>query len=69
VLMRHYEDASISTIAEQLRITPNAVKLRLIRAHRALRVLLARRGYEQPAAGTVARQDRRAAAAACAVAV
>jgi RNA polymerase sigma-70 factor (ECF subfamily) len=71
VLMRHYEDASIATIAEQLQITPNAAKLRLIRAHRALRVLLARRGYEQPASGAGARPARRGRPAAiqCAIAV
>jgi RNA polymerase sigma-70 factor, ECF subfamily len=37
VIMRHYEDHHISEIAARLQITANAVKLRLLRAHRALR--------------------------------
>jgi RNA polymerase sigma-70 factor (ECF subfamily) len=47
VMMRHFEEARIAEIAERLDITPNAAKLRLLRAHRALRVLLARRGYDR----------------------
>jgi RNA polymerase sigma-70 factor (ECF subfamily) len=47
VMMRHFEDARIAEIAARLEITPNAAKLRLLRAHRALRVLLARRGYHR----------------------
>jgi DNA-directed RNA polymerase specialized sigma24 family protein len=35
--MRHYEDHHIAEIAARLQITANAVKLRLLRAHRALR--------------------------------
>jgi RNA polymerase sigma-70 factor, ECF subfamily len=41
VIMRHYEDHRIAEIASRLRITQNAVKLRLLRAHRALRSQLA----------------------------
>jgi RNA polymerase sigma-70 factor, ECF subfamily len=37
VIMRHYEDHHIAEIAARLQITANAVKLRLLRAHRALR--------------------------------
>ena len=37
VTMRHYEDHRIAEIATRLRITPNAVTLRLLRAHRVLR--------------------------------
>jgi RNA polymerase sigma-70 factor, ECF subfamily len=37
VIMRHYEDHRIAEIAARLQITANAVKLRLMRAHRALR--------------------------------
>lgn len=48
VIQRHYEGASIAAIAACLQITPNAAKLRLIRAHRALRLLLVRRGYDRP---------------------
>jgi RNA polymerase sigma factor (sigma-70 family) len=47
VKMRHFEEARIAEIAARLEITPNAAKLRLLRAHRALRVLLARRGYDR----------------------
>ncbi len=47
VLMRHFEDAPVADIAARLEITPNAAKLRLLRAHRALRRLLAHRGYER----------------------
>ncbi len=47
VIMRHYEDARIADIAARLRITPNAAKLRLLRAHRALRRLLEQRGYRR----------------------
>lgn len=61
VMLRHYEDVSIAAIAERLQITPNAAKLRLFRAHRALRVLLARRGYEGPATPAM-RRPREAAA-------
>jgi len=48
VIQRHYQGASIAAIAASLQITPNAAKLRLIRAHRALRLLLVRRGYDRP---------------------
>jgi RNA polymerase sigma-70 factor (ECF subfamily) len=44
VIMRHYEDSRIAEIASRLQITQNAVKLRLLRAHRALRSQLAERG-------------------------
>ena len=44
VIMRHYEDHRIAEIASRLQITQNAVKLRLLRAHRALRSQLAERG-------------------------
>jgi len=45
VIMRYYEDHRIPEIASRLRVSPNAVKLRLLRAHRALRTqLLAGRG-------------------------
>jgi RNA polymerase sigma-70 factor, ECF subfamily len=37
VTMRHYEEHRVAEIAVRLRITPNAVKLRLLRAHRVLR--------------------------------
>ena len=37
VTMRHYEDHRVAEIASRLQITQNAVKLRLLRAHRALR--------------------------------
>jgi RNA polymerase sigma-70 factor, ECF subfamily len=37
VIMRHFEDHHIAEIAAKLQITANAVKLRLLRAHRALR--------------------------------
>jgi len=47
VRMRYFEDARIAEIAAKLDITPNAAKLRLLRAHRALRGLLAQRGYER----------------------
>jgi len=47
VMMRHFEEARIADIAARLEITPNAAKLRLLRAHRALRGLLARRGYDR----------------------
>jgi len=40
VIMRHYEDHRIPEIASRLRISPNAVKLRLLRAHRTLRTRL-----------------------------
>jgi RNA polymerase sigma-70 factor (ECF subfamily) len=43
VTMRYYEDYAIAEIASRLRITQNAVKLRLLRAHRALRSQLAGR--------------------------
>ena len=45
VVLRHYEEARIADIAARLRITPNAAKLRLLRAHRALRRLLEKHGY------------------------
>jgi RNA polymerase sigma-70 factor (ECF subfamily) len=51
IVMRHFEDARIADIAERLNITPNAAKLRLLRAHRAMRRLLARRGYDNSARG------------------
>ena len=44
VIMRHYEDQRIAEIASRLQVTQNAVKLRLLRAHRALRNRLAERG-------------------------
>ena len=47
VVMRHFEEVRIAEIAERLEITPNAAKLRLLRAHRALRRLLTQRGYER----------------------
>ena len=50
VVMRHFEGARIGEIAERLGITSNAAKLRLLRAHRSLRRLLAARGYAQPIA-------------------
>ncbi len=37
VIMRHYEEHRVAEIAIRLQITQNAVKLRLLRAHRALR--------------------------------
>jgi RNA polymerase sigma-70 factor (ECF subfamily) len=46
VILRHYEGISPSEIAQRLDITPNAAKLRLLRAHRALRRLLIERGYQ-----------------------
>jgi RNA polymerase sigma-70 factor (ECF subfamily) len=51
VILRHFEDVPNAEIASRLRITPNAAKLRLLRAHRALRRLLAQRGYDQPIGG------------------
>lgn len=47
VMMRYYEDAKIADIAACLRITPNAAKLRLLRAHRALRRTLEKLGYQR----------------------
>ena len=44
VTMRHYEEHRVAEIATRLRITPNAVKLRLLRAHRELRRRLMERG-------------------------
>jgi RNA polymerase sigma-70 factor, ECF subfamily len=44
VIMRHYEDHHIAEIAARLQITANAVKLRLLRAHRALRSQLTEGG-------------------------
>jgi RNA polymerase sigma-70 factor (ECF subfamily) len=44
VLMRHYKEHRVAEIATHLRITPNAVKLRLLRAHRVLRTRLMERG-------------------------
>jgi RNA polymerase sigma-70 factor (ECF subfamily) len=44
VTMRYYQDHGIAEIASRLQITQNAVKLRLLRAHRALRSQLAGRG-------------------------
>ena len=44
VILRHYEDHHVAEIASRLQITQNAVKLRLLRAHRALRSQLAERG-------------------------
>lgn len=44
VILRHYEDHRVAEIASRLQITQNAVKLRLLRAHRALRSQLAERG-------------------------
>jgi RNA polymerase sigma-70 factor, ECF subfamily len=44
VIMRHYEDQRVAEIASRLQITQNAVKLRLLRAHRALRSRLQERG-------------------------
>lgn len=49
VIMRHFEGAAITEIAGRLGVTQNATKLRLIRARRLLRRLLADRGYERPA--------------------
>jgi RNA polymerase sigma-70 factor, ECF subfamily len=46
IVMRHYECAGVAEIAERLEITRNAVKLRLLRAHRALRRLMIERGYQ-----------------------
>ena len=45
IVMRHYDDMRVADIAARLKITPNAAKLRLMRAHRALRRLLEKRGY------------------------
>jgi RNA polymerase sigma-70 factor (ECF subfamily) len=50
VIMRHVEGASIAEIADRLGISSNAAKLRLLRARRTLRRLLADRGYERPIA-------------------
>jgi RNA polymerase sigma-70 factor (ECF subfamily) len=44
VIMRHYKEHRVAEIATRLRIAPNAVKLRLLRAHRALRSRLMERG-------------------------
>jgi RNA polymerase sigma-70 factor, ECF subfamily len=44
VVMRYYQHLRITEIASRLRITPNAAKLRLLRAHRALRGKLVERG-------------------------
>jgi len=44
VILRHYKDQCVAEIASRLQITQNAVKLRLLRAHRALRNQLAERG-------------------------
>ena len=44
VVMRYYQYHRIADIASRLRITPNAAKLRLLRAHRALRRKLMERG-------------------------
>jgi RNA polymerase sigma-70 factor (ECF subfamily) len=44
VIMRHYEDQRVAEIASRLQITQNAVKLRLLRAHRTLRSQLTERG-------------------------
>jgi len=44
VMMRHYGEHRVAEIASHLRITPNAVKLRLLRAHRVLRTRLMERG-------------------------
>jgi RNA polymerase sigma-70 factor, ECF subfamily len=49
VVMRHFDGMAIAEIAGRLGITQNAAKLRLIRARRMLRRLLADRGYEGPA--------------------
>jgi RNA polymerase sigma-70 factor, ECF subfamily len=49
VVMRHFEGVPIAEIAGRLGVTPNAAKLRLIRARRMLRRLLADRGYDAPA--------------------
>ena len=45
VVMRYYQHLRITEIASTLRITPNAAKLRLLRAHRALRSKLVERGW------------------------
>ncbi len=44
VVMRHFHDVELADIAARLGITPNAAKLRLLRARRMLRNLLAKRG-------------------------
>jgi len=44
VVKRHLEDVDLGEIAATLGITPNAAKLRLLRARRMLRDLLAERG-------------------------
>jgi RNA polymerase sigma-70 factor (ECF subfamily) len=41
LLLRDIEELGTSEVAEQLGVTPNAVKLRLHRARQALRTLLA----------------------------
>jgi RNA polymerase sigma-70 factor, ECF subfamily len=46
VIMRYFGHARIAEIAARLHITPNAAKLRLLRAHRMLRGLLAQRGFD-----------------------
>lgn len=51
VMMRHYDEHRVAQIATHLRITPNAVKLRLLRAHRVLRSRLMERGCLITAAG------------------
>lgn len=43
VILSHFHDAGIAEIASQLRISPNAVRIRLHRARRALHGLLAAR--------------------------
>ena len=50
-MMRHYDEHRVAQIATHLRITPNAVKLRLLRAHRVLRNRLMERGCLITAAG------------------
>ena len=45
VIMRHYEGHRVAAIASRLQITQNAVKLRLLRAHRALRRQLVECGW------------------------
>src|SRR5262249_20587256 len=48
VMVGHFAGASIAEIADHVGITPNAAKLRLMRAHRTLRRLLAARGIDEP---------------------
>lgn len=62
LVLRDIEDRDTGEVAEQLGVTPNAVKIRLHRARQALRTLLEReRAAERPsAAASGARATRRA---------